>query len=122
MQSNLQLAFPNYDVGFWRRSNNFPFYDLNWQTGAEIFGGVPSSAIPFPLTTENNPSAVNKVHRKQGRNPVVESAAKLNLDRTIASATTLSAVQSSDLLFKPQNNRLSFSKTDPPLGKFVTLR
>ena len=39
----------------------------------------------------------------------------------INEATSISPKQSSDLLFKPHSDRLPFSKTDSPLGKFVSL-
>ena len=118
IESNLQLAFPNYDIGFWKNSNNFPFYNLDSVTN---FGGIPSASIPFPLATKQT-SITGCKNRNIARKQVVESAAKLNLEQALASAATIPAIQNSDLLFKPQMDRLPFSKSDSPLGKFVTLR
>ena len=118
---NLQLAFPDYNTGFWRQSNAFPFHELDSNLNLGIFQGIPSSDIPFPLAAEGK----SRWKYKNGdpiQKQVIESAAKLNIDRAMQSATTMSAIQTSDLMFKPQNDRLSFSKTDSPLGKFVTLR
>jgi hypothetical protein len=121
IESNLQLAFPNYDIGFWKQSNNFPFYNLDSEANFGGLGGIPSSSIPFPLATKQT-SITGYRTRNFARKQVVESAAKLNLEHALASAARIPAIQNSDLLFKPQMDRLSFSKTDSPLGKFVTLR
>ena len=121
IDANLQLAFPNYDIGFWKHSNHFPFYDIESKSDFGDFSGIPSSSIPFPLATKETSIMGN---RKENllRKHVAESAAKSNLEHALASAASISSIQNSDLLFKPQSDRLSFSKTDSPLGKFVTLR
>ena len=118
VEDNFRFAFPNYDVGFWRQSNNFPFYKLDSKIRHDNAYGFPSSNIPFPLSTEESQA------RKSSQisdNPIIESAAKLSLDGTIESAASISPKQSTGLLFKPHRDRLSFSKTDSPLGKFVSL-
>ena len=121
IKSNLRFAFPNYETGFWARTDIFPFYELDWQTDLGLLSEIPSSIIPFPLATKEK-SNLGYRDDKHLRKQVVESAAKLNLDDAIKSATTISPVQQSALVFEPQNERLLFSRVDSPLGKFVTLR
>ena len=117
---HFRLAYPNYDDGFWRQSNYFPFFGLDSKINQDNTVGYPSSNIPFPLSTETD--FYGKERRKNPYdNQIVESAAKMSIDGAIDSAASISPQQSSDLLFKPHSNRLSFSKTDSPLGKYVSL-